>query len=1077
MILTDIAIKNRTSVAVLTVLIVIFGAISYLTLPREAAPDVPIPFVLVTSTYNGVSPEDVESSITMKIEKKLQGLKGVKEVTSASAEGTSMIQVEFLPGIRPEDAMQYVRDKVDQARGELPTSEEFKEPVLREINVAEFPIMMVNITATISPVQLKKMADDLADVIETVPGVLEVGVLGAQEREIRIEIDQDLVAAYGLTILELMKLIPSENVNVSAGGLETPGSKFNVRVPAEFVQPDEVGYLLLTVRNGRPIYLTDVARISDTFKDPSSFSRVDGRTSVTLSIQKRIGADIIPLVDAIKRILAEAKMRVPAGTEFQITMDRSRDIKLMVADLENNMAAAFVLVMVILMIFLGLRTSVIVAMAVPLTVLMSVGLLQAMGFTLNMIVLFSLVLAVGMMVDDAIVIVENIYRHMQLGYGRIDSAIKGTSEVAWPVITSTLTTNAAFLPMLFWPGMIGDFMKYLPITVIVCLSCSAFVALIINPVICTIFGGAVRARSKGGGFLDKYRSLLRLSIDHRYATLALCGLIMLSMVMLYVRFGHGIEFFPNIDPKRAVINVRCPQGTNVKYSDNIARQIEDRIGPYGRYFEHVITNVGAGGSANAMFTGGAGGPHMANISITFPDFEKRTRDSLDVIMEIRKKLGDITGGEVKIDPEKKGPPTGAPVTVRFIGEDLRELERLSEQGRHIIMDVPGLVNLRSDFEATRPEIVFIPDRQQAMLLGVNTAIIGNFLKTAVFGSKVGVYRQFNDEYDITVRLPQRQRSRLDDLVRLSVPNAQGLSVPLSILGRFEYRGGMGTINRINQKRVVTLTADAEGRQADEVLKDVQARLATIRLPSGYDIRYAGEKEEQDKSQVFLGKAFIFALLLITLIMVAEFNTLSVPLIIMSTVALSWIGVLLGLLVTKTPYGVIMTGIGVISLAGVVVKNGIVLMDFTRQLQKRGLGLIEACVEAGAVRLRPVLLTAACTVIGLLPTALGMAFDFHTFEWVTKSESSAWWKPMAVAVIFGLSLATMLTLVVVPTLYVIVFRLVSRFGWGGLKKVEAESDGKSRACNSLRLSDNYRPSTIHCSCPFFFPQRSLYRSSN
>lgn len=1041
MILTNVAIKNRTSVTILTVLIVVFGAISYLTLPREAAPDVPIPFIMVTSTYNGVSPEDIESSITMKIEKKLQGLKGVKEVTSVSAEGFSMIRVEFLPGVRPEDAMQYVRDKVDQARGDLPTSDEFKDPVLTELNVSEFPIMMVNITSAVSPVQLKKMADDIADVIETVPGVLEVGVLGTQEREIRLEIDQDLVAAYGLTIPELMMLIPSENVNVSAGGLETPGTKFNVRVPAEFVQPSEVGHLLLTVRNGRPIYLTDVAMISDTFKDPSSFSRLDGKNSVTLSIQKRVGADIIPLVETVNGILAETKKRVPAGTDFHITFDQSRDIKLMVADLENNMTAAFVLVLVILMIFLGLRTSIIVAMAVPLTVLMSVGILQMMGLTLNMIVLFSLVLAVGMMVDDAIVIVENIYRHRQMGYGPVDAAMKGTSEVAWPVITSTLTTNAAFLPMLFWPGMIGDFMKYLPITVIVCLSCSAFVALVINPVICTMFGGAARPRAHGSAFLDKYRKLLRLSVDHRYTTLALCVLIMISMVMLYAKFGHGIEFFPDIDPKRSVINIRCPQGTNIRQTDQIAREIEKRVEPYRNYFEYVITNVGSGDARSAMFGGASGGPHVANINISFPDYEERKRDSLDVIMDMRQKLADITGGEVKIDREKKGPPTGSPVTVRFIGEDLHELERLSEQGRHMIMDVPGLVNLRSDLEATRPEIVFIPDRQQAMLLGVNTAIIGNFLKTAVFGSKVGVYRQFNDEYDITVRLPQRQRNRLDDLVRLSVPNAQGQSVPLSVLGKFEYRGGFGTINRINQKRVVTLTADAEGRQANEVLKDVQARLAKIDLPMSYEIRYAGEKEEQDKAQAFLGKAFIFALLLITLIMVAEFNTLSVPLIIMSTVVLSWIGVLLGLLVTGTPYGVIMTGIGVISLAGVVVKNGIVLMDFTRQLQRRGMELIEACVEAGVIRLRPVMLTAACTVIGLLPTALGMAFDIHKFEWVTKSESSAWWKPMAVAVIFGLALATILTLVVVPTLYVIVYRFVSRFGWGGLRKVESESEGE------------------------------------
>lgn len=427
MILSDISIKNRTAVMMLILIIAFAGIASYRSLPRESAPDVPIPFILVTTIYEGVSPQDVESAVTMKIEKKLAGLKGVKEITSTSAEGVSVIKIEFQPDVKVDDAMQYVRDKVDQARGDLPDG--VKEPVLNEINVAEFPIMMVNISGPISPVRLKTLADDLEDAIETVPGVMNCEVLGALEREIRLEINEDRVAAYGLTIPELLRLIPSENVNVSAGGLETPGTKFNIRVPAEFAKPEEVNHLLLTVRDGKPIYLTDVATISDTFKDRSSYARVNGNESVSLSVQKRIGGNIIDIVDRVKAILEESQKQLP-GLKFEVTQDESKEIRKMVADLENHIITGLALVLAVLLIFLGGRASLIVALAIPLSLMISFAVLQMLGYTLNMIVLFSLIMVLGMLVDDAIVVVENIYRYLQMGYGRIEAASKGTAEVA-----------------------------------------------------------------------------------------------------------------------------------------------------------------------------------------------------------------------------------------------------------------------------------------------------------------------------------------------------------------------------------------------------------------------------------------------------------------------------------------------------------------------------------------------------------------------------------------------------------------------------------------------------------------------
>jgi multidrug efflux pump len=1199
-ILSDVAIRNRTTVGVLIVLILVFGTYSYITLPRESSPDVPIPYILVTTTYEGVSPEDIESSVTIKIEKELAGLKGVKEITSASAEGASTIVIEFLPDVEIDNAMQYVRDKVELARDELP--EDAEEPVLTEINVADFPIMMINISGDISPVRLKMIADDLEEVIESIPGVLNCDVLGALEREIRIEVDQDKLAVYGLTVPEIISLIPAENVNISAGGLETPGTKFNVRVPAEFVEPDEVNELVIATRNGRPIYLTDVAEVRDTFKDRVGFSRLDGTESITVTVQKRLGENIVHIADAVKAVLHEFRQHVPQAVHFDITLDQSKDIHMMISDLENNLLSGLILVTAILLLVLGWRAALIVAFAIPVSMLLSVTVLQLRGYTLNMIVLFGLIMALGMLVDNAIVIVENIYRHYQQSGRRLEAARRGTAEVAWPVITSTATTVAAFAPLIFWPGIMGAFMKWLPITLSITLISSLFVAIVVSPTVASRFVSARgRDGSSEGRIVRTYRRVLETALQHRFTTLLLSVLLLVGVGLYYARHGYGVELFPDFDPYRGSVSIRFPQGTNIYQTDRLTREIESRLAPYAADLEHVITNVGTGGGGDPFSGGGVGG-HLSSVTLTFHDYEDRPRPSAQAIADVRHALADIAGAEIKVQKQEEGPPTGAAVTVRIVGEDFKKLEEISDQARQLIANVPGLVNLRSDHEAARPELAFQVDRRRAMLFGVNTAIVGNFLKTAVFGSKVGTYRQFNDEYDITVRLPVEQRENIDDLFRLHVPNAAGAAIPLSSLGKFTYTGGYGTIRRINQKRVVTLTADAEGRLSTAVLADVQRRLdplgitefssadfsdlpafcktladsassstptvarrvwerldrgfwpaikagfghgiqallrdyvanrarteglepeanadlastiaqrnpvaeqgreivaafnqllgdpelyesqafagtalteeaqrylgrglehlssrelrrfnrvllesafpgyvnqsQRIELPPGYQIRYAGEKEEQDEAQAFLSKAFVIALFLIVLILVAQFNTLKVPLIIMTTVILSLIGVLIGLLVCRMPFGIIMTGVGVISLAGVVVNNAIVLLDYTRLLEQRGLTLIDAAIQAGATRLRPVLLTAITTILGLIPMAVGISYDFHNMVWVTKSESSQWWSSMAIAVIFGLAFATLLTLVVLPTLYVSLSRLGERLGFASVAAQDEEEE--------------------------------------
>jgi len=1038
-ILSDFAIRNRTTVLVMMFLIVVAGVMSYITLPRESAPDVEVPIIMITTIFEGRNPEDVESLVTSKIESKLTGLKGLKEIRSISREGVSEIQVELLPGVKADEALQRVRDKVELAKGDdFPP--EAEEPILTEINIAEFPIMMINISGDVSPVKLKLIADRLEDAFEAIPGVLNSDVIGGLEREIRVEIDPDRVAAYGLTVADLVELIPSEHVNTSAGGLETGRTRFNVRVPAEFDEPVDIDTLVLTTRNGKPIYLTDVGRVVDTFKDIVSISRLNGRPSITVTIVKRIGADIIAIAETAKAVLAHAQLQMPEGVDVVITVDNSDDINLMTTDLENNIASGLILVLLVLVLFMGVRTSVVVALAIPLSMLMSFAIISLIGYTLNMIVLFSLILALGMLVDNAIVIVENIYRHRQRGRSRIQAAMTGAREVAWPVIASTATTIAAFSPLLFWPGIIGDFMKYLPVTLIITLSSSLFVAMIVSPVVCSLLGGGkVVALDRDHWFMRGYRRLLGGALKHPILTILSAIMILVAVVFLYGSFGSGVVLFPGMDPKNAIVNVRCPQGTSIYHTDRIIRLIEHRLNKWvdSGELKYVVANVGGGGS-NPFGGSSASGPHVGNLTLTFQDFEDRPRPSEEVLVEIRRIVTDIPGAEIKVEGQEEGPPTGEPINIEISGEQFAELERVSDEIRRLIKNVPGLVNLRSDHEAQRPELAFITDRSRSGLTRITPRVAGGFIQTAIFGRKVGTYREFNEEYDITVRLPLAERTNIEDLFRLRVPNALGQAVPLSTVGEFQYTGGLGNISRIDRKRVVTVTGREQGRLATEVLADVQRIIEDARadgalaLREGYNIDYTGEQEDQEEAAAFLSKAFLFACLLIVLILVMQFNTLSAPLIIMITVILSMVGVLVGLIVCQIPFSTIMTGIGVISLAGVVVNNAIVLVDYTRQLQRRGHDVITAALEAGATRLRPVMLTAVTTIMGLIPMATGVSFDFHTFTLATKSESSQWWASLAIAVIFGLAFATLLTLVVVPSLYAGLYRLAAKMGMGGLK---------------------------------------------
>lgn len=1025
MLITNAAISRRSTVFALMVIVVISGLTSYLTLPRESTPDITVPYVLVQTIYEGVAPADIETLITLPIERKLKGLKNVEEIRSVSAEGSSMITIEFTPDVDIENALQWVRDKVDQAKGELPDDLE-DDPSILEINLAEFPILSVAVSGHVDERVLKAVAEELEDRIEEIPGVLDVVLAGARERQIRVEFDPERLAAYRLSFSEILAAIQRENVNIPGGSIDIGRGKYLLRIPGEFTDPAQIDNLVLVSRDGRPVYFKDVTTVHDSFEDRTSYARLNGRDSVTLSIKKRTGENIIAVADQVFALLGEAERLLPEGVQLAVTLNQSKDIRRIVAELENNILNGLILVILVLFLFLGFTNSLFVALAIPYSMLLSFTILQALGITLNMVVLFSLILALGMLVDNAIVIVENIYRHMQEGKGRLEAAREAVSEVGWPVISSTLTTLCAFFPMLFWPGIMGEFMKFLPLTLIVTLSASLFVALVINPVVCASFMRVPSAQSAGEQrepfILRLYRRTLEVALRFRGLVVLASVVFLVGLMAIYAVFGHGVELFPDTEPNRAFVEIKAPEGANLDTSNALALAVEE-IAIQESDIRYVIAEVGVGSSGDSG--GSTGQAHMSKISLDFQDRHDRRENSNDVLARIRETVVPFAGAEIKVEKQEEGPPTGPPVNIEISGEEVETLGALAAQAKALIQDVPGLVDLKDDFSMAMPEIRVMVDREKASLLGLSTAEISRTVKAAISGSKLGVYREGKDEYDIVARLPEPRRQEFSDIENLLVPTMSGAPVPLSTVAQVELSTGFGSIRRLNQKRVVTLSANTYGRNSNEVLREVQDRLTTLDLPAGYRVNFSGEQEEQQKATAFLGKAFMAAVFLITLILVTQFNSMSQSLIVMTSVVLSLSGVFFGLLVTVTPFGIIMTGIGVISLAGVVVNNAIVLIDYINQLRKQGLELNEALIRAGIVRFRPVMLTAMTTILGLLPMAVGLSFDFRSLTWEIGGESVEWWGPMAIAVIFGLAVSTMLTLVVVPVLYSLSQSLLER----------------------------------------------------
>jgi multidrug efflux pump len=1028
MILNRLALKRQVTVLTLLVLIVIAGLYCYITLPRESFPDITIPYVFVNTKYEGVAPEDMEKLITIPIERKLKGIADVEEIRSTSAEGISTVAIKFLPKVDIDDAVQKVRDKVDLAKSDLPADLP-DDPTIEEVNFSDLPVIRVVLSGPFTLRRLQNLAEQFEDRIEAVPGVLDTRISGGLEREIHVEFDLDRVGAYGVPFTSLINAVTRSNVNMPGGSMDIGEGKYMVRVPEDFKHPAEIFSIVAFVRDGKPVYLKDVAFIRDAFKDPLTRSRINGETSVTLAVQKRSGENIVRVTDEVKRVVEEMKPTLPPALRVDLTSDMSNDVRLMVSDLENNILSGLILVLAVIFLFIGGRSAIFVALAIPYSMFLTFSLLTGLDVTMNMVVLFSLILALGMLVDNGIVIVENIYRHMQEGESREEAAREGTNEVAWPVITSTLTTLGAFIPMLFWPGIMGEFMGFLPLTLILALSSSLFVALVINPVLSSRYQTVKvlppTAKPRKLPLVKRiYRRFLVWSLDHRLIVISIAFFLLLGTLSAYSIFGKGVEFFPESEPRRAYVHLKAPEGTNLDASDKLVTRVEQIASEYPDV-RYVIANAGSVGGD--PFSQGGTGTHINRVALDFKDFHDRSRPSSGIIKEMRERiLNEIHGAEIQVEKEEEGPPTGPPVNLEISGEDILVLGELSHRIKSTIKDIPGLVDLKDNFVRGKPEIVVRVDKEKSALMGLDTYTIAYTVKAAINGVKVGVFREGKEEYDIIARLPAKDRESVEGLKRITVSGPNGEPIPLTSLAEITLTSGVGAIQRLDQKRVVTLSGDVSGRLANDVIREIDTLLSReIEWPKGYTYRFTGEQREQENAQAFLSKAFLSALFLIFLVLITQFNSLLSPLIVLTSVLLSLIGVFFGLLVTGTAFGIIMTGIGIISLAGVVVNNAIVLIAYYKQLMDEGLSSREALEQAGMVRFRPVMLTAITTILGLLPMATGISFDFRRFAFDIGGESSQWWGPMAVAVIFGLGVATLLTLIVVPVLCSLADKIESR----------------------------------------------------
>ena len=1119
--LTNFALNNKTSVIILAILVSIMGISSYNSVPKESFPEVVLPTIYVGTVYPGNSPADMENLVSRPIEKELKSVSGIKKISSTSIQDYSTIIVEFNPDVEIPKALQDVKDGVDRAKSDLPTDLD-QEPNIFEINFSEFPFMFINMAGDYKQETLKEYAEWLQDEIEKVKEVNEVNIRGLGEKEVLVAADIQAMTLNMVSFGDIQSAIGQENMTMSAGDILTDNFRRSIRILGEYDDPTLLENLIVKKESGKTTYLRDVADVSFDYKEPESFARMNGQPVLTLEVTKRSGENLLDAADAINALIIDAKEngKFPADLEVTVTNDQSKFTRSMVSNLENSIIAGVILVVLVLLFFMGIRNALFVGLAIPLSMFISFIILGFIGFTLNMMVLFSLILALGLLVDNGIVVVENIYRLMEEGFSPWEAAKRGVGEVAMPIISSTATTLAAFLPLVFWDSMMGEFMKYLPITLIVVLASSLIVALVFNPVFTSVlmklqtpedkkinrkavgiaigivclgvlfrlgggkfFGGLLIAlgligtlnalilkpvsiwfQEKALVWLERiYEKVLTFALTRFRPILFFIGTVLLLFVALGAVGSSGLKviFFPESDPQYINVYAEFPIGTDITYTDSIARemerQVETTIAPYRDMgiIEAVITNVGTGTSDPNEGPQQGSTPNKARINVSFPEYQYRGGVSTAKILdEVRRDMDRFPGVTITVEKSSMGPPVGKPINIEIKGENIERLIELSEAMMTEIRrsGIEGIEELKIDIESQKPELIVNIDRERARTYGLSTASVSQALRTALFGMEVSKFKEGEDDYQINLRLKDKYRYNLGNLINQQITfrdQATGriYQIPISAVADLEYSSSYGSIKRRDLDRVVTVYSNVdEGANPNEVVQKIKDELDGYELPDGYSFKFTGEQEEQAESGAFLLNAMGIAIFLIFLILVSQFNSTSKPFIIMASVLFSTIGVFMGLVFAKDDFVIIMTGIGIISLAGIVVNNAIVLIDYTDLVRNRlkkekgvtdkerlaPLDFVAAITEAGKTRLRPVLLTALTTVLGLIPLAIGLNIDFYGLlrdlepNIYFGGDNADFWGPMAWTIIYGLTFATFLTLVIVPVMYVLVDRLKNFF---------------------------------------------------
>ncbi|MFL2808870.1 MAG: efflux RND transporter permease subunit, partial [bacterium] len=920
---SHIAIRNPIFVFIMVLVISIAGFQAYKSIPREAAPDIQIPLLIVSIPFPGSSPEDVESLISNKVEQELKTIKNLKEISSTSSEGVSVLTLEFTSDFDISEARTKVREKMDQIKPDLPTDAEDYQ--VTEINLSEQPLMILNLAGDIGLLRLTELADEVKEEIEGVPGILEVRRAGGLEKEIRVYVNPDKMNYYKLALNQVSSSISNENTNLPGGTITMGPTKYMIRVPGEFVSPEGINEAVISSPNQVPVRVGDIAEVVFGYKEVTSKSRLDGLESVSLSIVKRSGENLLAIRDEVKSIIKRLEKDYNEDVKFSILSDQGERVQQIVTDLENNIITGFVLVFLVLLLVMGISNALLVAVAIPLSFLVSMIILNVMGFTLNIVVLFSLILSLGLLVDNAIVIVENIYRHRQAGKSRIEAAKLGTKEIAIPVTTSTITTVAAFFPLIFMPGIAGEFIGFLPKTLIVTLSSSLFVALIINAVFCSTMMRVKVSKEVTSDFdelklvdhskiLQIYQMLLRGVLRHRFITIFV---FIFLFVGTFYWYGTNtfprkrIEFFPKNEPSEAVVNITAPMGTTLEISDGYVNSVEGYIENDKDKLDAVVANVGQRRGSGASSSGSTT-TYLSHVVLDFPRWQDWVEKPSEIIKNLRQKLVKMVGVQVKLAEAQSGPPTGKAFNLEVQGDDFSKMISAVEKIKKRIKDIPGLVDLTDDFDRSRPELKVIIDRDKASRLGFRARDIASTVRTAFNGKKVSVFRDGTEEYDIWVQLDQSFRKNQSDLASLFIFTPSGEPVRLSEIAKVDTGPSYGSIRHVDTERTISISGDAFRVPGPVLVMKAQRILKGLELPDGVQYKFTGENKGRQETQKFIGQALIIAICLILVVMIAQFNSIALPLIVLTSVFMSVMGVFLGLIVHDRPFGIIMTGVGTVA---------------------------------------------------------------------------------------------------------------------------------------------------------------------